>query len=244
MNHQNIDRLFREKLDQMEVQPSSQAWEEVNRQIGDKKSTFYLWIAAAIIPVLIGSYFLLVTKPDSTPIAAIDHPTYSESAMNQIVVKELDFKFSQVTTSAPLAAGTNSTPDPSNSPKVNLMAVANGEASISETEKSIEIPSDTLAVETMVADASTNNAKSPEEDSPMALEEKIIFNPIKITYKAGKTQRELIAEKVEADSISTFKKLIAMADNFSPVEVISDLKTAKDQLLSGGSRNKKDKNSL
>ena len=78
MDQQNIDRLFREKLDQMEVTPSANAWSQVERQICPKKTPMVYWVAASVSLLLIS----WVAWPEAdtqqlTPIASeVNHPIY------------------------------------------------------------------------------------------------------------------------------------------------------------------------
>lgn len=79
----NVDRLFRENLDQFEVTPSAQSWDEVQRQLAKKKNKG-LWmpmsIAAAVIVVIVASILVINTGEggqanSGNTIASIDAPT-------------------------------------------------------------------------------------------------------------------------------------------------------------------------
>lgn len=75
-----LDRLFREKLDQLEVKPTAQAWESVRMQITSQKTSWWtpMRIAASVILVLAGGlslYLLPKTQPAQSEMAVLaDHP--------------------------------------------------------------------------------------------------------------------------------------------------------------------------
>ncbi|MFT5569422.1 MAG: hypothetical protein ACJAZM_001428 [Cyclobacteriaceae bacterium] len=56
-NKHPIDRLFQEKLGDIQVQPSIDAWSEINAQLGPTKSTnaLYLRVAAAVVILMVSS---------------------------------------------------------------------------------------------------------------------------------------------------------------------------------------------
>lgn len=68
------------------------------------------------------------------------------------------------------------------------------------------------------------------------------FKKVKITYIASTFPKE--DEIAKEDSTGVFKKVIAFAGKIDPGDMLADIKTAKDNLLNGGLKNKKDRNSL
>lgn len=77
----NLDRLFRESLDQFEVSPTPASWEQVQSQIAGKrnKTAFFLKIAAAIVVLIVATISVInfnKTAPTGKVLAsAVDHPT-------------------------------------------------------------------------------------------------------------------------------------------------------------------------
>ncbi|NQZ75735.1 MAG: hypothetical protein HRT61_06425, partial [Ekhidna sp.] len=75
--------------------------------------------------------------------------------------------------------------------------------------------------------------------------EKPEFRTVKITYIASAgSASEMIESTQKADSTSRLKKFIAFAEKIDPGDVLADIKTAKDNLINGGLKSKKERNSL
>lgn len=80
-----LDRLFREKLDQLEVKPSAQSWEVVRTQITSQKTGWWtpLRVAACVTLVLAGGlslYLLPKSQPLQNELAVLaDHPAVEEA---------------------------------------------------------------------------------------------------------------------------------------------------------------------
>ncbi|WP_370089864.1 hypothetical protein [Ekhidna sp.] len=239
MDQHNIDRLFREKLDQLEVTPSANAWSQVEKQIRPKKTPVVYWVAASV------SLFLIswIVWPDSstehlTPIASeVSHPVYQGHPEFVLpVLEESDEDQSSKKQSK----------QPQNAPasrKNNKPQVQFAVNETPDTQQEVEetLPLAEVESKTMVAEV--------EVDQPTILEEvkeeviKPEFRTVKITYIASSTSNEPEGAP-KADSTSAFKKFIAFTEKIDPGDMLADIKTAKDNLLNGGFKNKKDKNSL
>ena len=76
MDQHNIDRLFREKLDDFEITPSAKSWSEVEKRIGKKNKPMVYWIAASITLFVIAWSVWPDRDPAFVGIASqeIDHP--------------------------------------------------------------------------------------------------------------------------------------------------------------------------
>ncbi len=72
---------------------------------------------------------------------------------------------------------------------------------------------------------------------------KIEFKPVKITYIASNSNAVGKVEE-KSDTTGVFKKVIAFAGKIDPGDMLADIKTAKDNLLNGGLKNKKERSSL
>ena len=65
---------------------------------------------------------------------------------------------------------------------------------------------------------------------------KVDLTKVKITYIASEGEK-----KQRSDSVGAFKKIMAFAGKISPGEVLADIKTAKDDFISGGFKSKTDR---
>jgi hypothetical protein len=99
-NKHPIDRLFQEKLGDIQVQPSMDAWSEINAQLGPAKSTnaLYLRIAAAVLILMVSgmvwrSIHLTQQQPTVALTPAISQPNeinYPQAA--SVFVYSLEIK--------------------------------------------------------------------------------------------------------------------------------------------------------
>lgn len=231
MDQQNIDRLFREKLDHLEVAPSANAWSQVEKQIRPKKTPIYYWVAASVSLLLI-SWIIWPSaqNQDYTLIAGeVSHPIYQGTPEFVVPVVESE--------------STDEKVDPINikdsTPKVQF---AHDKVNKEEVKDMVEeMPIMEVEAKTMVAEA--------EVEQPVILDEikeqvnKPDFRTVKITYIAS-AGNDVSTEIQKSDSTGALKKFIAFAERIDPGDVLADIKTAKDNLLNGGLKNKKDKNSL
>ncbi|MEM8940283.1 MAG: hypothetical protein AAGC64_13160 [Bacteroidota bacterium] len=239
MDQHNFDRFFREKLDGIELIPNPKAWNEVEKQIGRKKRPVFYWVAASIVLCLL----TWVTWPDQTLInqvalQQVDHPTRANKLYFTIpIAAELkDKKYAQAVTKASskmaqknvaihyVGKHTNkefASDQPFKTPEPKIKAIM----TIEETPIPILAmhPSKKILAE--------------------VIEEKTKYDAVKITYIASDAR---VAKKlpIKSDSIGVFKKFIAFTDKIDPGEMLADIKTAKDNLLNGGLKNKKVRNAM
>ena len=231
MDQQNIDRLFREKMNQLEVTPSSSSWSQVEKQIRPKKMQSIYWVAASITLVLIS----WIVWPESNsqkfnPIASeVNHPI--QPATPEFVVPVIEEKEEsadkpqRMQKKAPVQTqfAMNKPEEPKNETV--------GQVPLVELESKTMVASEDIE-EPQILDEVINEVQKPE------------FRAVKITYIAssgGEGSKENIQK---ADSTTTLKKFIAFAEKIDPGDMLADIKTAKDNLLNGGLKSKKDRNSL
>jgi hypothetical protein len=78
MKANKIDQLFREKLDAHEVQPSAQAWEQLQARLGHKKTPVVVWfyrVAAAVVIFGVVGYLVFRTdNPTANDLADVKRP--------------------------------------------------------------------------------------------------------------------------------------------------------------------------
>lgn len=243
MDQQKIDRLFREKLDSYEAVPSAQAWAEVEKKIGAKSNPSKFYMIAAAISLLIISWVVWPQESitDFTPIAGeVSHPVLIDGPEWSIpvVAKETEEKKEKA---QPVFV---------KRPDVQLVAKepTKNEAVI-DMQKLEDAPQLELGLETSVASVDeeenfreeatiSEEIESVIEQEPEMI--KVDLSKVRITYIASEGEKNQ-----ETDSVGAFKKIIAFAGKISPGEVLADIKTAKDDFISGGFKSKtKDRTSL
>lgn len=231
MDQNKIDRLFREKMNNLEVTPSAEAWSQVEKKIRPKKSLKVYWATAASI-LIFASWLLWPSQAelDQTPIASeISYPPILEST-------EYTFAEIKVIEEKGKSSKNNVTVR-----KAKPQFVAKDSKSINQIKPAIEEIAP-LEVETKTAVAVV------ELDEPDAIKELKTtndvndFSAVKITYIAS-TQAQAEEELQKKDTANGFKKFIAFAEKIDPGEMMADFKSAKDNLLNNGFK-KKEKNSL
>lgn len=243
MDLQKIDRLFREKLSSYEIVPERDAWERISRGIGIQKknhNAFIIKVAAALIPVLVAStLWLFYQENDRRPtLITIDHPVLSGQPIETPRVTDIHLK-GTIITAPPHKTTVPSQFNPSN----DTQPVAQGTGPASKDE--LTLVSKSLEKEPTIARVEIQPPSMQPSEITISKKGQAM-KPLKIIYIASNEPAPANEQGTdETDSLSTFKKLIALADNFSPVEVISDFKTAKDNFFSSGLKpNKKNENSL
>ena len=229
MDQQNIDRLFREKLDQLEVKPSSHAWSQVEKQIRPSKTPVIYWVAASVSLLLVSWMVWPEATPEQqlTPIASevnapsqVDIPTFVMP-----VIKEAEEK-KQIK---------KSLRKPLTQPQFAI-----NKQEVPTVEEQEQLPIMEIENKTMIAIEGIEEPQNIEEiiGEPVKAE----FRTVKITYIAssGATSKENVQK---SDSTGMLKKFIAFTDKIDPGDMLADIKTAKDNLLNGGFK-KKDRSSL
>ena len=209
--HNKTDQFFREKLDQVEFTPTPQAWDQIQGQIKPaKRSRTLLFVrVAASIAVLLSLtflYFQLSTASEDILIGQVDHPQLLDAPSLDIPV------------AASLKKETNIYPI--------VRKSAAQPAKTPETEKTIRPTIQLAAIEKVhlstTLEASGELKNNPVEEKPA----------VKITYIAS-DQNSVDIEK-DTVKFNLFNKVWSIAQNTSPIEIISDLRDAKDGLFESG----------
>ncbi|MEP1035156.1 hypothetical protein [Ekhidna sp.] len=233
MDQQNIDRLFREKLDQLEVTPSTKSWSQVEKQIRPKKTPIIYWVAASV-SILFISWIMWpeASQQNFTPIASeVNHPVNQELPDFELPVIETREEEKMPVRPAQKVQK-KSDPQPQ-------FAVNEANDKKPEIVKDVVPQIEEIDVKTAVAEVEEPAILKEVE----AKIEKPAFRAVKITYiaSAGKSTKEEIQKN---DSTGVLKKFIAFTEKIDPGNMLADIKTAKDNLLNGGLKSKKDRSSL
>lgn len=234
MDQQTIDRLFREKLDGNEVAPSPKSWSEVEKQIGGKKKPTILWIAASISLLALTWFFWSENQMNSIEIASqeIDHPVLLENSelTSPVAValqeqRMVHQRVRRIAKARPLPAAVASVPI--------------------STEEVLEVEGNVLPEDSKSLVAVEETSLLPDADAAIeAISKEVVspvYKPVKITYIAASSKQRDEVVPAKNDSTGVLKKFIAFTEKIAPGEVLADLKTAKDNLLNGGLKNKKDR---
>ncbi len=237
MDQQNIDRLFREKLDHLEVTPSAKGWSQVEKQIRPKKTPVVYWVAASVALLFISWIVWPETSQQefSTLASDVNYPVNQELPQFELPVIKAEEDRQVETVPQPVQ-------------KTQRQAAPQPQFAVNETaDKELDIIKD-VAPEIEELDANTAVAEV-ELQEPVILEEvkdevaKPAFRAVKITYiasSANNTKEEI----QKNDSTGVLKKFIAFTEKIDPGDMLADIKTAKDNLLNGGLKSKKDRSSL
>lgn len=239
MDQQNIDRLFREKLDDFEITPSPEAWSKVEKRISKRKRPAIYWIAASITLALISWFVWPESKTNEIGIASqeIDHPILSKAPQLGIPV------------AADLDQPKKSKVYDSNNQNRQIQMVASREIQVvKEVKNSNDILQETNGKTEVAMEKIEVPEKTVEEitKQPDIIEEK--FSIVKITYiastNANRVNKGITNKELKSDSTGVLKKFIALTEKLDPGEMLADIKSAKDDLISGGFKNKKDRSVL
>ncbi|WP_462247950.1 hypothetical protein [Ekhidna sp.] len=239
MDQQKIDRLFREKLGHMEAAPSSKAWSQVEKQIRPKNTPVVYWVAASVSLLFISWFVWPVNSEDNFSPIALE----ANYPVNQQVI---NFELPVIKPKADENPMKNSSknkvykvqPKPQTYTQV---AVAN-DIEIIEPEIEKDVAPEIMDIETKSAVAEAEVEKPVILDEVKEAVDEPSFRTVKITYIASSEKK--IEETQKNDSTGVLKKFIALTGKLAPGDMLADIKTAKDNLLNGGLKNKKERSSL
>ena len=235
MDQQNIDRLFREKLGQVEVIPSANAWSRVEKQIRRKKTPVIYWVAASVSLLFI---FRMIwpdaSQQELTPIASeINHPVYQSTPDFAVPVLATEKENEeQVKVSQKVQQKTR--------PQVQF-AINKSEDKKAEISEDVTPATDDIATKTMIVGGELAKPEIMVEIKDVV--ERPEFRAVKITYIAS-SGNSTTANSQKNDSTGVLKKFIAFTEKIDPGDMLADIKTAKDNLLNGGFKSKKNRNSF
>ena len=214
LNHKT-DQFFREKLDQLSVTPSEDAWKLVQQEIGSQKpfASVLLKVAAAITVLIVCTWVLFTLNESDKVLMAgeINHPAQLEQSSITIPNDPIEIKMvaenqTKKNVSTPSAPSKKITSD--EAPAVSTLTLASFQRIDLEIDLNIKI----------------------------AIKEVVVIEqekqPIRITYIPSSGN----FNDIEKDSTNAnlFNRVLSIARNVSPIDVISDLREAKDGLFENG----------
>ena len=211
----NLDRLFRENLDQFEVTPQATSWEQVQGRIAGKKG---FWITpmkiAATVVVLLAATIVVINLSEKELqgdyLSAIDHPEYQDRFSFRPELPEINTE----NLAAPVAT---------TQPKIKTPETSQTITEKSDFEEITYEAISIAALKTFQLDADLpvrNQIKSlgrVKQETPA----------VKITYIA--------THQPQTDTLKAnkFNSLIAYFSNdISPTEILADIRDVKDNLFS------------
>lgn len=231
MDQHNIDRLFREKMDGLEAVPSANSWSQVEKRLKSKRKPAYYWVAAAVTLIALSWTFTLYESNPETTIADLEitYPPAQMAKEFEIPVAAQLTKKQEVKSNVLIAAPR----------KAQVATVQN---STPKPPKAENMPTLEPKLETvLVADVTEKQPLDEITIDPVKDEPELARSTVKITYIASKENIDSFDAKSSNDSTSKFKRFIAFAEKIDPGEMLADIKTAKDNLLNGGLKNKKER---
>lgn len=259
-----IDRLFRERLEGHSVQPSPEAWRKLNAGLAEKRvKKFAIWIgmAASVALLLVSGWLILKNDVEVIPTEiALGTPQLEQREVpknksleeaNGIDKKEDKTPLAIESPSKSLDTKNNGTGEveTSNATPVNTTQTeensANTTVSINQNsnqEEYLEDSKETVKDENLVAEnVSTNTSKASNSSV------KIIYN-LEPAVKA-ETSDPILNQSVQEEEKNekAFDKLMAFAKNVKSSDInLGQLREVKDNLLSfdnlKSGKNKKDSN--
>jgi len=225
MDPHPIDRLFREKMDGLEVTPSAYSWHRIEKQLKPNRKSAYYRVVAAVI-LLAVSWILIPNQPDSevqTADIQITHPPAQAIE---------DFKVPVMITFKEKVKSQKNSPIP----VINARQLLSEKSSESETLQDVIKDSSVAELESMKA-LVVNVSELPVLEGlrveTIGEKKELRKGTVKITYIASSEADNT------PDGTSRFRKFMAFAEKIAPGEVLADMKIAKDNLLNGRLKNKK-----
>ncbi|MFK7952909.1 MAG: hypothetical protein AB8B73_08680 [Ekhidna sp.] len=232
MDQNKIDRLFREKMDKLEVIPSEAAWSQVEKQIRAKREFKIYWTAAAVTLIFAAwAFWPSQTVMNQTPIASeVSYPQKFDAT---------DFHFSEIKV-AKVKKEVSNEAIRNVADRPTLQLVSKVDEQKEEVKPALEelIPLE-IDTKTAVATVELETPETIEELKSTVIED---FTAVKITYISS-ASNDNSEELQKTDSANAFKKIVAFAGKITPSEMMAEFKSAKDNLLNNGFK-KKEKNSL
>lgn len=207
----NIDRLFRENLDQVEMTPSAEGWKQVKSQLTTKQPVWIMpmRIAAAVTVLIIASLLLFNDEQSGSQgmISEADHPV-----LNTVP----EFNISEELIAKAETSATQSK---------NKVVNSSGSVKPAPGEEKVEIqePMNTYTI----ARISTNKLDVISLDLKPGLVEKdpALDQPsIRITYIAANTPDE-------SDNNGKLSKMLTLAREVTSSELLADIRDAKYHLF-------------
>ena len=203
-----MDRLFREKANQYEVQPAASAWEAISGEIStDKRALPLVWKVAAMIVVLLSAVLVIfkMQNPAIQGTVVADHPVQDTYQFVWSFSGEVHVPKANET-----LATTNRSVVPVTTIETEVFAVAASR----QIRPILELERMEVALEL------------PEIIRPGLYLEYQAKSSVKITYYASHSDPETETGK------KSFGQFLAKAqEKLSPDVLLADIRTAKDDLF-------------
>lgn len=238
MNQQNINRLFREKLYSYEATPSDNAWYQVSKQLNNttRKNLYPIyWIAASLTFIATATWFFWHRHVEKSPRLLANEINYPQPEANPT---QWDIpEWNTIRKPYPFPRQ-KSVPNKDGSTKEATLAHAPKKGN---DESTPALPNETKKYHVYIsnlkkqANSVMNRAEAPTIDNTKYMEEQALqekSSTVKITYIASKSG--VIKQKQDSTNSKLLKRFISFAGKVSPGDILSDFKTAKDNLINGG----------
>ena len=206
------DQFFREKLDQIEFQPSDQAWKKVQGSIGTKKTipwVNYLKVAAGLALLLTLGYLFYPGPVQQLTIEDVTSPQPLEIAKLNIPEQVLYESIALKTPAQEPKAAKHQADVPAIEP-IPVQRTIVELASIDEINIS----------EDLVAPAEPKLEKANEKPA------------VTITYYTARSSDTV--HDGDSSKVNLLDKMKFFAKNVSAVDLLSDIRTAKEALIENG----------
>ncbi len=207
------DQFFREKLDQVEFQPSDQAWKMVQGTINSKRMipwvTYFKVAASVALLLAIGLLF---------------YPKQEQSLLSS----------EEITSPQPLEIAMVEVPDQIEKEQVIQQAAESMKTPIHEVQ---ELTNEPHPVQRTVLEPASIEALYIATQM-VAIEEPELSKPVdqaavKITYYTARSA-EMTQDEQDSSKVKLFDKMKFFAKNVSPVEILTDIRIAKEELIENG----------
>lgn len=205
MENKKLDRLFREKSANYEVQPSGEAWGAISSQISHKtNSKVIYWRVAASLFIMLGVSWLLLERSDKEHLVSrlSDHPTIATIEVPLFS----DFQIGEEAIA----------------PSSESVSSNGGQLSVAQIEIALE-PNTMRSIGPNL----TRKGLEPIHDTPAIIALQIpssTVNVVKIKYIANNTVDEENGKK----GIGNW---LAKAQELKPGQLFADLRAAKNDLV-------------
>ncbi len=203
----NIDRLFREGLDQFEMTPAPASWDQVQGQIAGKKNKVIIWQVAAAISIIFTAALVIwnyIPEENNAPyVASIDHPSATKTFNYEwnVPTTNKSRKVEKTREEAPAIKTPLETREQILTRKFEMLSLA----SINETSIKSELKENIRLID-------INGIEIPE-------------NKVKITYIAS--------NKPDTTKTNNFGQFLEyLSKDLEPATLLADIRDAKNQLLS------------
>lgn len=260
MSSEELDKLFRDKLEGLAQEPGADAWSSVQTQLGDKKGMwFYMRIAAALLLLITfgGLYFLNTNSletpdrnvADQTPVESnpVTDTVKIDSAKKEKpipeVVERLDNTIAAIDTSKtkketkdlrPVPVSKNKTQKSNLAENVKKAAPKEASPKVDTTRQEPLMP-DVTGNKTLVAENKEDDATSDDNEASTQQKEAeggstLVFDIEDFNVKTAVTSAYEVAEETKK---SGFKKVLDFVKSVKEGEAgLGGLREAKNDLLS------------